>query len=168
MSQSENLHLERPTHVEIGEEILAVAYGHVFEMNGGIEGGGYEFEEAVVGTESAGFYHIPRGRTTRVVHIVGDVVFRERPIQGDGWFLGVNPKGDVIAHAFDEATPLPDVVYGKGWKVVWGAKERGARILARSEPAFTDDMEVPIAPFSPELPGKFWKKFQELEQSSKI
>lgn len=95
--------------------------------------------------------------------IVGDVTCREQPVQKSGWFLGSNPQGEVVFLPFDvERGQLIDVIYAKGWTLVWGALEEGARILSRSDVKFTDEMETHVDTDSPELPQGFWNLFHGL------
>lgn len=153
---------QRPTHVEIDGQPRAVEWGQAIAMLGGLAvKGGYEFEEAKLETgEVVGFYHLPAHVPTRVVRITGEVECRERVVQGVGLFVSQAPRGDITFQT-QEANSSREVWYSTGSVVVWIGGNNGARILSRTKPEFTTDMEIPIKVDSLEIPDKFWAVYHQ-------
>lgn len=48
----------RPTSIEVNGQSHKVVWGLTSAMLGGFEGNGYDFEDASIGDEPVGFYHI--------------------------------------------------------------------------------------------------------------
>lgn len=155
--------LLRPTSVEIEGQTVDINWGEAIAMLGGIDGSGYNYEVAYAADREIGFYHIPAGKTTRVVKIVQEVRCTERLVQGEGWMLVAWANGDVNWWSFDADTGrTSDVCYGLGDTIVWGAGAKEMRALTTSDRPFTEDMEVAVDLDSPELPIGFWSLFREL------
>lgn len=162
------MELPRPTTIEINDRKFPIEWGKAIAMLGGFGAKeGYEFEVAHAGDQEIGFYHLPAGRTTRVVKIVKEVNCTERLIQGEGWFLRALANGGGVEwRSFDaDAGRVSEVGYGLGDTIMWGAGKKEARILTIADRPFTDDMETSVALSAATLPVGFLRKLEEFTRN---
>ncbi len=106
---------------------------------------------------------IPPGQSSRVVRVEkAGGIFQDVPIEGSGYFLSIDPEGEIISYTF--AHPIVDstmVEYGPGWVTTWIA-EREFKVVGLTTPPFQENMESFIPIDDPQLPSEFWVKYWKL------
>lgn len=111
--------------------------------------------------------------STKILRVVDkQVKFQDIAIKGGGWFLGINPEGNIsviqVNEFLEDKNPL--VEYGAGWTFCWLAGGRGLEILDVTEPPFQPAMEEEIPLWSNQLPEEFWENelFYSLPDASAV
>jgi len=142
-----------------------LSFGERFSPNTEYTIAAYSFTDEK-GKESDGcvFEIEPRG-STRVMMITSKELSCQRlAIKGDGWFLGVNPEGEVVHYRLDsKKEENPQLELHKGWVDCWIAGDEGMEVADVSTPSFKPDMEREIKLDSSELPLGFWKQYKKLK-----
>lgn len=152
--------------VSIDGQTHPISFGENFRPNDEYNIAAYSFTDEL-GKKSDGcvFEINPRG-STRVMRITDEnFTCQEIGVSGRGWFLGVNPSGEVILYdiqANSEENPLVNL--SKDWVVCWIAGDERFDVADVSTPPFKPEMEkeIPLDDFS--LPPEFWKIYRQLKQ----
>jgi hypothetical protein len=109
----------------------------------------------------------PHGSTT-VMRVVNEHVrIQEIAVSGSGWFMGMNPEGEIIAQEVGEnVDENPIVDQTKGWVGVWIAGENGMKVLDVTTPPFSPSMEVAVKREDAQMPQDFWKEYDARKPSA--
>lgn len=107
----------------------------------------------------------PRG-STRMMRITdADFTCQRIAIKGSGWFLGVNPDGEVVEYKLNSNSKQnPEIELTKGWVDCWIADDKGMEVADVSTPPFRPEMEEEIYLNDPSLPVEFWNFYRKLKQ----
>lgn len=106
---------------------------------------------------------IPSRSSTKVVRVErGAGTFQDVPIEGAGYFLGIDPKGNIITYQFSDLHEASIVEYGEGWVITWIGVETEFQVVGITEPPFRDDMETAIDLDDPSLPKEFLETYWKL------
>jgi len=152
-------------HIRVGDDTHPVSFGEVIEPNAEYKIRTYSFQ-GEKGTQADGcvFEITPHGSTT-VMRVVDESArLQEVAIKGSGWFLGVNPEGQVIiqeARWHEEENPLVEQM--NGWVGVWIAGAEGLEVLDVTEPPFKPSMETSVVRDDQAIPPDFWEKYDVLK-----
>lgn len=149
--------------VQIDKEQHPIKWGNVYEHEG-YRDRTYTFTDEM-GKEANGvLVEFEPGAATPVIKVVHDeVVFKDVAIEGAGWFLGIEPGGDVVSYEVGPKAEInPLIKYGQGWVFCWISGSDGMKVLDVTTPPFQPSMEIIMEEDSPELPQTFWQKRAEL------
>ena len=156
-------------NVVIGELAHPIKFGDVLQPNAEYTIRTYTFE-GIKGTTADGclFEIKPHGSTT-VMRVIDETVrIQEIAVKGRGWFLGINPNGDVITQEVgDHLEENPLVEQFKGWIGVWIAGEEGLEVLDVTEPPFNPVMETPVERADQTIPPEYWEQYDGLKTPAK-
>ncbi len=111
------------------------------------------------------FAAIEAHQSTAILQVIHPTVnFEDGIVGGFGWFLGINPEGNIIEIPVERSrSQLVD--YGAGWTFCWIAGSDGLVVQNSTEPKFHPDMEVAIERGSDKdtLPPEYWDRIDELK-----
>ncbi len=114
------------------------------------------------------FEIIPHGSTTVMQVIDETAESQEIAVKGRGWFLGINPEGEMtVQEVGDNIVENPLIGQRKGWVGVWIAGSTGMEVLDITEPPFNPSMEISVKRDDQAIPSKFWEIFDNLKTPTK-
>lgn len=156
-------------NVTIGNNIHPIKSGETIEPTEEYKIHTYTFlGEKGAKADGCVFEIVPRGSTT-VMHVIDETArSQEIAIKGKGWFLGINPKGEMtIQEVGEHMVENPLIEQWKGWIGVWIAANTGMEVLDVTEPPFNPSMETPVKRDNQTIPSNFWKTYDNLRASVK-
>ncbi len=155
------------SYLRIGQEVHEIEIGEPEPMEGGL----YDFHHVTFPRSNlgldGGLFNLPALAFSRSVLIVETVLCRDVVVEGNGWIVATDPKGEVKAVGVNSIIPSV-FTYDKDWFLSYVAGHRGMQILGVYDRPFTAGMEIAAEKFGQSIvgnriiPTSYWSILHQL------
>lgn len=129
----------------------------------------YTFQDEKGNQADGCLFEIKPFKSTTVMRVTDETVhMQEIAIKGHGWFLGINPAGEILVQEVGDLAENPLIEQRKGWVGVWIAGKDGMEVLDMTAPPFNPSMETPVKREDPAIPAIFWGEYDRLKTATDI
>ena len=160
---------EERNNVTIGNDTHPIKFGEIIQPTKEYKINTYAFlGEKGIKADGCVFEIVPYGSTT-VMHVTDEAAkSQEIAVKGKGWFLGINPEGEITVQKVGEnMIENPLIEQWKDWVGVWIAGSTGMEVLDVTEPPFNPSMEISVKKDDQTIPSEFWKTYDRLKTPTK-